>query len=159
MHLSEFYYLFLKKGVFPSIIKTGCITPVFKKGTEDYFDNYRPVSTLPIFDKIFEKIVDRLYSFLSRMDVVYDQQFGFRKKHSTCHVINFSVNNMLWKTEQGKHILGICIDLSKAFDTLDHSKLLHKLDYSGIRGVTYKLLESYLIGRSQLTNFQHVPSK
>ena len=160
VHLTEFFNSFLEKGVFPNILKTGCITPVFKKGDSRFFDNYRPVSTLPIFGKIFEKLIyDRLFSFLSRMDVIYDQQFGFRKRHSTCHAINFSVNKVLSEIEQGKHVLGIFIDLSKAFDTLDHSKLLHKLDYYGIRGVAYKLLESYLIGRSQLTNFQHVPSK
>ena len=160
VHLTEFYNLFLERGVFPKILKTGSITPVFKKGDSRFFDNYRPVSTLPIFGKIFEKLIyERLYSFLSKMDVIYDQQFGFRKKHSTYHAINFSVNNVLGKSEQGKHVLGIFIDLSKAFDTLDHYKLLSKLEFYGIRGTAHELLKSYLIGRNQLTNFQKVTSE
>jgi hypothetical protein len=160
VHLTEFFNSFLEKGVFPNILKTGCITPVFKKGDSKFFDNYRPVSTLPIFGKIFEKLIyDRLFSYLSRMDVIYDQQFGFRKRHSTSHAMNFSVNKVWSETEQGKHMLGIFIDLSKAFDTLDHSKLLFKLEYYGIRGTAYEILKSYLTGRDQLTNFQQVHSE
>ena len=91
--------------------------------------------------------------------LINDQQFGFRKRHSTCHAINFSVNKVLSEIEQGNHVLGIFIDLSKAFDTLDHSKLLSKLEYYGIRGIAQNILRSYLIGRDQLTNFQKVSSE
>ena len=92
------------------------------------------------------------------MNIVYDRQFGFRKKHSTCHAINFSVNKVLNETEKKNHVLGIFIDLSKAFDTLEHSKLLIKLDYYGIRGVAHNILKSYLSDREQLTNFKRVSS-
>ena len=92
------------------------------------------------------------------MNIVYDRQFGFRKKHSTCHAINFSVNKVLNETEKKNHVLGIFIDLSKAFDTLEHSKLLNKLDYYRIRGVAHNILKSYLSDREQLTNFKRVAS-
>ena len=122
VHLTEFFDSLLDKGAFPNILKTGCITPVFKKGDSRFFDNYRPVSTLPIFGKIFEKLIyDRLFSFLSRMDVIYDQQFGFRKRHSTCHAIIFF--GYLSEKERGSQVLGINIDQRKVFDTLDHGKL------------------------------------
>ena len=158
-HLSKFFNWFLENGVFPQILKLGAITPIFKKGDTRFLDNYRPVSTLPIFGKILEKIIySRLYSFFSHSNIIYDQQFGFRKKHSTCHAINFSVCEVLKNIEKKRHVLGIFIDLSKAFDTLEHNKLLTKLEYFGIRGTAHKLLKSYLTSRDQLTSFHRVSS-
>ena len=117
------------------------------------------MSTLPIFGKILEKIIySRLYSFFSYSNIIYDQQFGFRKQHSTCHAVNFSVCEVLKNIEKKRHVLGIFIDLSKAFDTLEHNKLLAKLEYFGIRGTAHKLLKSYLTCRDQLTSFQKVSS-
>ena len=72
------------------------------------------------------------------MNVIYDRQFGFRKMHSTCHAINYSVNHILKNVEEKNHIIGIFIDLSKAFDTIDHSILLEKPTHYGIRGTAHK---------------------
>ena len=88
------------------VLKTGLITPIFKKGDPRQFNSYRPVSTLPIFGKILEKVIS-------------ENQFGFRKMHSTSHAINYSVNNILSEIENKNHVIGIFIDLSKAFDTLN----------------------------------------
>ena len=71
-------------------------------------------------------------------------EFGFRKNHSTSHAINYSVNHILKEIESKNHVIGIFIDLSKAFDTIDHEKLLAKLDAYGIRGACNNLLKSYL---------------
>ena len=68
------------------------------------------------------------------MNVIYDKQFGFRKNHSTAHAVNYSVNRLLTEIEDKKHVIGIFVDLSKAFDTIDHKKLLLKLEHYGIRG-------------------------
>ena len=155
-HLSGFYNHCLEVGIFPDMLKNGVITPVFKKGDSRYLDNYRPVSMLPIFGKILEKIIyNRLYSFLTSMNVIYDKQFGFRKKHSTSHAINYSVNNILDEIESKNHVIGVFIDLSKAFDTIDHKKLLFKLEHYGIRGKCHKILQSYLTNRTQQTKFQN----
>ena len=82
-------------GIFPDPLKIGKITPIFKKGDDSSFENYRPVSTLPIFGKIFEKIIyERLYSFLTTQKILNPQQFGFRKGHSTSHALNFSINHI-----------------------------------------------------------------
>ena len=146
-------------GEFPDILKVGKITPIFKKGNPQLLDNYRPVSIIPIFAKIFEKaIYSRLYSFLTAMNVIYDKQFGFRKNHSTTHAINYSVNKILSEIESKNHVIGIFVDLSKAFDTIDHQKLLTKLEHYGIRGICHDLLKSYLTNRKQFTNFQQTLS-
>ena len=128
-HLSGFLNNFMALGTFPQLLKIGKITPVFKKGDAQIFDNYRPISILPIFGKVFEKIIYcRLYNFFLSQNVIYDKQFGFRSNHSTSHAINYSVNKILKNLEEKNHIIGIFIDLSKAFDTIDHKKLLVKLE-------------------------------
>ena len=110
--------IFIELGTFPKILKIGKVRLIFKKGDSQLFDNYRPISVLPIFGKIFEKVLyNKLYSFL-----VYNKQFGFRKNHSTSHAINYSVNKIISELQQHNHVIGIFSDLSKAFDTLDHSK-------------------------------------
>ena len=150
--LCKYLNIFMAKGLFPNILKVGRITPIYKKGDPQVFGNYRPVSTLPLFGKIFEKIIyNRLHSYLASKNILYKNQFGFRKNHSTSHAINYSVQNITKKLENGRHVLGIFIDLSKAFDTIDHNKLLKKLYNYGIRGQCYELLKNYLLDRQQYT--------
>ena len=152
--LSNFFNEFMLSGFFPTRLKVGQVTPVFKKGNPQLLDNYRPVSVLPIFSKIFEKIIyNRLYSFLIAKNVLYDKQFGFRRNHSTSHAINYSVNHVVNGIEKKQHVIGIFLDLSKAFDTISHEKLLVKLSSYGIRGKCYNLLKSYLGFRKQCTKF------
>ena len=99
-HLMKFFNCFMTNGSFPTILKNGSITPIYKKGDSRYMDNYRPVSTLSIFGKIFEKVLYcRFYNFLLSKDVIYEKQFGFRKNHSTSHAINYSVNMVLSQLE------------------------------------------------------------
>ena len=112
------------------------------------------VSILPIFGKIFEKIIyNRLYTFLTANGVLHDEQFGFRKGHSTTHALHRSVINISKSLSNNRHVLGIFIDLSKAFDTLDHNILLKKVENYGIRGHALNLLRSYLENRSQYVKF------
>ena len=90
--LAKFYNTFMSFGTFPSVLKTGIVSPVYKKGNPQQFYNYRPISTLSIFSKLFEKLIyKRIYSFLIAKNILYDKQFGFRKNHSTSHAINYSV--------------------------------------------------------------------
>ena len=90
--LSKYFNTLMQEGTFPSQLKTGKITPIYKKDNEELLENYRPVSTLPIFGKIFEKIIyKRLYSFLISQGVLHDKQFVFSKGHSTRHALHYSV--------------------------------------------------------------------
>ena len=153
-YLSNFFTLFMETGIFPRCLKYGHITPVFKKGNPQIIENYRPISTLPCFGKILEKVIyDRFYSYLSANKILHENQFGFRRKHSTSHAVNYSVDRIVTEIENNKHVLGIFIDLSKAFDTICHKTLLFKLEHYGIRGNANLLIESYLSQRTQLVDF------
>ena len=148
--LSVLYNECLKEGIFPDDLKIGRISPIYKKENEELLENYRPVSTLAVFGKIFEKIIySRLYSFFQSQNMIYENQYGFRKNHSTSHALNFSVNYIESCLDKKQHVLGIFIDLSKAFDTISADKLLSKLDNYGIRGNANKLIASYLSNRYQ----------
>ena len=86
---------------------------------------------------------------MTSQKILYENQFGFRKQHSTNHAINYSVTHIKKLTREKNHVLGIFIDLSKAFDTISHEKLLCKLYKYGIRGNTHALIGSYLSNRKQ----------
>ena len=85
----------MTNGGFLDELKMGRISPIYKKEDEQLLENYRPVSTLPIFGKIFEKIIyARLYSFVTTKNLIYGNQYGFLKGHSTNHAINYSVTHI-----------------------------------------------------------------
>ena len=152
--LTWLYNNCMRLGDFPEIFKFGKVTPIFKKGNAELFENYRPVSILPIFGKIFEKIIyKRFYSFFTSQHVLSSNQFGFRKAHSTVHALHSSVKIIEDAMNNNMHTIGIFIDLSKAFDTLDHNILLDKLEHYGIRGIAKQLTSSYLTNRRQYTCF------
>ena len=153
-HLNEFYNAFIDLGIFPDILKIGQISPIFKKGNPQSLQNYRPVTTLPCFGKIFEKVIySRLYNYCTAKNIIYENQYGFRTHHSTSHAVNYSIDKIICNIENKNHVLGIFIDLSKAFDTISHDKLLYKLENYGIRGTPLSILNSYMKNRQQLTNF------
>ena len=144
----------MNNAVFPSELKVAKVLPLFKSGDRNSVSNYRPISILPVFSKIFEKVIQsRLTSFFFKEKVLQEGQFGFRKGRSTIQALNTSICNILKSLDQKKHTLAIFIDYSKAFDTIKHSILLQKLYHYGIRGKAYDLLASYLTGRSQYVHF------
>ena len=150
--LSEYFNLHMKLGSFPDVLKTGKITPIYKKGNPEDIGNYRPVSTLPIFGKLLEKVIyKRIFSFAQSQNIINPNQFGFRQSHSTSHAVNHSVKIIDDALRKKKHVLGIFIDLSKAFDTIDHDTLLVKLNRYGIRSNALNLIKSYLSRRTQYT--------
>ena len=152
--ISKFINSFLNIGIFPDVLKKGCITSIFKKGDFRYLDNYRPVSAVPIFSKIYEKLLyNRLYSFFAANNIIYNKQFGFRRNHSTSHAVNYAVHRILSEIENRNHVIGIFIDLSKAFDTIAHNTFLNKLKHYGIRGRCYQILNSHLTKRKQQPKF------
>ena len=152
-YLTKFFNDCMQEGYFPDELKTGRISPIYKKEDEQALENYRPVSTLPVFGKLLEKLIyARLYSFFVSKGIIHENQYGFRKGHSTSHALNFSVQHLESCIKNKQHVLGIFIDLSKAFDTIDHQKLTTKLNNYGIRGNALRLIESYLANRKQFVS-------
>ena len=137
-------------GVFPSELKIAKVIPLFKSGKRQLLSNYRPISILPLFSKIFERLIhSRLSSFFDSQNTIYDNQFGFRKKHSTVHALSTAVKSITQSMNERSCSIGLFIDFSKAFDTIKHDILLKKLEHYGIRGPAIDLLTDYLSDRYQ----------
>ena len=154
--LKYIFNLSLEKGIFPDQLKIAKVTPLFKKGDNASMDNYRPISVLPCFSKILERIIyNRFYTFFIQNDILYEKQFRFQKQHSTEHAIIHLVNDIFKSFDSNKYTLGVFIDLTKAFDTVDHNILLRKLFHYGVRDNNLKLLQSYLQNRKQYISYQN----
>ena len=124
--------------------------PIHKGGPADELNNYRPISLLSVFDKIFEKLMHkRLYNFLESQNILFDNQFGFRKNNSTSYALIQITERIKETIDKKKYGCGIFIDLRKAFDTVNHEILLNKLDHYGIRGTALHWFHSYLSDRKQ----------
>ena len=152
-YLAELTYIIncsILEGYFPDELKLAKVLPIFKSDDENKIENYRPISILPFFSKVFEKIVaNHVIEFLDKHNVLYEKQFGFRKCHSTSHAIITLVEKVSRALDSGKVIVGVFLDLKKAFDTVDHEILLDKLNSYGINKNLHAWFESYLHNRSQ----------
>ena len=149
----------LDQGIFPDSLKTASIVPLHKGGAREEPTNYRPISLLPQFSKLLEKIIkNRMISFLDNNKIITNDQFGFRKSHSTELAIINIQNTLLQNLEKGKITCTIFLDLAKAFDSVDHRILLDKLEKYGIRGTPLQLLKSYLSNRQHVTTLDGTTS-
>ena len=137
-------------GIFPSSLKIAKVIPMFKKENRQLMDNYRPVSLLNAFSKIFERAAyNQLYRYFQRNELFYSNQYGFRTEHSTELAANELIDQIISDLDKRKNPIVVYMDLSKAFDTLDHKILISKLEYYGIRGTALNWFKSYLEDRKQ----------
>ena len=148
--MAEIFNSMIRSGVFPDDLKIAKVIPLYKSGDSSLFTNYRPISLLPAFSKVFERLIyNRLHSFLEKYNILFTSQYGFRKQSSTEHATLELIDSVVNALNDKHYALAVFIDLSKAFDTLDHNILLDKLWHYGIRGVPHKLFKSYLEHRKQ----------
>ena len=136
--LKYLFNLSIVKGIFPDDLKIAKVTPIYKADNNSNVSNYRPISVLPCFSKMLERIMyNFLQKYLKDQNILYDKQFGFQTGHSTDHAITQLVDQIYEAFEKNEYTLGVFIDLCKAFDTADHSILLRKLELYGINGKNY----------------------
>ena len=151
--------LSITTGVFPRQMKTANTVPIYKSGDNTLFNNYRPVSVLPLFSKILERIVyNRLIEFFNKHNVLYDYQFGFRKLYSTHMALITLIDKLSNALDEGSKVVGIFLDFSKAFDTIDHDILLLKLEHYGVRGLALDWFKNYLNSRFQYVMYNGIKS-
>ena len=149
----------LLTGVYPDLLKIAKIIPIHKGGSTQDINNYRPISLLSIFDKIIEKLIHkRLYSFLESQNILYHNQFGFRKNNSTTNTLIQITKKIKESIDNGKYGCGIFIDLRKAFDTVNHQILLNKLEHR-IRDSMLDWFRSHLKDRKQYVSINEQSSE
>ena len=125
----------LAEGFFPDDLKLAKVIPIYKGESRIDIQNYRPISLLSAFSKVYEKVMyHRMYSFLSLNKVLNEYQYGFRKSRSCEHALLVAQNEVLTNLSKKQITVLLLVDFSKAFDMVDHSVLLKKLDNYGIRG-------------------------
>ena len=156
-------YLFnrtIMAGKIPSAWKTAEVKPIFKKGDKFSPGNYRPVSLTSVVCKIFEKFIrDQLCAHFNDNNLLAKDQFGFTKGRSCITQLLVTMSDWVGSLEDGESIDAVYLDLQKAFDTVSHDHLLHKLKVYGVGGRLWKWIEDFLKGRSQKVNINGIKSE
>lgn len=149
----------IEDAFFPTYFKKAEIIPIFKSGSKEKSTNYRPISLISNFAKIFEKVLkQRIVSFLDKYNIINTMQFGFQAGKNTDDAIKTVVDEIHNAISNTQPCIAIFLDLAKAFDTVNHNILLKKLYAVGFRGKSYNLIESYLSGRTQVVKIRDTVS-
>ena len=149
----------LRNGIFPSKLKLAKVIPIFKKEDEQDLNNYRPISLLPTISKVFERVAhSQLFIYFTQNNIFYNHQYGFREGHSTETAALEFVDRIFCDLDQNNIPIAIFLDLSKAFDTIDHRILLEKFKHYGILNNELAWFNSYISDRSQFVEINESKS-
>ena len=150
----------LTSGIYPDKFKISKVTPLHKKDDRTAISNYRPISLLPTMSKIIERVIhSQLYAYFNENNLITEQQYGFRPRHSTELAALKLTDAIMYELDRSLIPFAIFLDLSKAFDTLNYKVLLYKLKYYGLGNVAYNLIENYLTNRQQQVKLGNTNSK
>ena len=148
--LSIIFVNIINTGIFPTLWKSGNVTPIHKKDSKRVINNYRPISLLPLFAKIFEKILFlKMYNHFTSNNLITKNQSGFRPNDSVTNQLICLVDSIHSSLDINLDVRSVFLDMSKAFDKVWHEGLLFKLKQNGINGKLLNLLKSYLANRNQ----------
>ena len=124
--------------------------PILEEGDEYNLGNYRPISVLPVFNKVFEKVAyEQLHDYLENNFVLHKQQYGFHGKKSTTQAILHFLQYLYDHVDSSNVVFYLFLDFRRAFDCVNHEILLSKVNTYGIRGITLYWFHSYLTNREQ----------
>ena len=155
--LSHIINLSLTYDIVPDQLKISRVVPLFKAGDKSNFSNYRPVSVLPAFSKLFERaFYNRLSNYLNELNILCKNQYGFRKGYSTSFGLIDLYDKISVALDNKEFAVGIFMDLSKAFNTVNYEILFKKLNHHGIRGKALDWIKSYLSNRFQFVHFNNL---
>ena len=152
--LMHIFNLSLQNGTMPSQLKISKVTPVYKNGKTNNVNNYRPIAILSSIGKIIEKIVtEQLYDYFETNNLLNSSQHGFRRGRSTETALCDLTNDIYSAFDNKLSTVAVFLDLSKAFDTVDHNVLIEKLRHCGVRGSALMWFTDYLNDRKQCVKF------
>ena len=157
--LAHIVNLSIMHGIVPDQMKIARVVPIFEAGDKAIFSNYGPVSILPCFSKFLERIVhNRILNYLNDFHILCENQYGFRKNHSTTHALIDLYDKILSALDRKEHAVGVFFDLSKAFDTVNQEIIFDKLYHYGIRGLALDWVKCYFNERSQFVEYNGLRS-
>ena len=147
------------KKAFPHCMKKAIIRPIYKRDNKNNISNYRPIAILPAISKIFERSAQIQFTkFFETTKRIIENQHAYRPQHSTITCLVETIDEVHQALDNKKHAALITLDLSKAFDCLNHNLLLQKLNHLGLDDSSLAWTKSYLENRTQVTKFQHFTS-
>ena len=152
--ISWIFNLSLRKGIFVDESKKAWVLPVYKSGNRQNCENYRPISILPFISKVLERLVfNQLYKFLSDNSLLSKHQFRIRPKNSTLTALIQMCDEWYQNMDDGNLNGVVFLDIRKAFDSVDHQILLHKIKTQfGLRNIEFDWFASYLTNKEQVCN-------
>ena len=157
--LTKLLNLSLLQGIFPDSLKIASVTPIFKGGDKTDVCNYRPISVLSTFSKIFEKVIAyQVNYYLRTNNILTPAQYGFRQGQSTTDALLNTLQYGYDNLDKNNTVISLFLDFSKAFDCVDHDILLRKLESYGIRDIELNFFKSYLSNREQYVSLSGLKS-
>ena len=151
--LTHIINLSIQSGIVPDRMKIARVISIFKSSDSSLLTNYRSVSVLPVFSKLLDKVVyNRILKYLDKHGILFKNQYGFRKGHSTSFALLHLFEKISSAIDRREHTVGIFLDLSKAFDTVNFNILFDKLEHYGIRGIALNWIKDHF-SRSQFVQF------
>ena len=158
-YLTKIINISFETKKFPDILKNAIIKPIFKKDDKNDISNYRPISILPVISKIFERAtLDQLIQYFEKYDLINCFQHAYRKFHGTVTCLFELLNEIYHLIDMKKKVAIVSLDLSKAFDTINHTLLLKKLKSFNLNSDSITFLQSYLSNRKQVTKLNNFTS-
>lgn len=147
----------IEDGVFPTKLKLSIVIPIFKKQDREDMNCYRPISLIPVLSKVFEKVIyNNLYNYIEKHNILSKEQMGFRKNKSIHDALYTFLKTVLKGIDGKKEVTALYMDMTKAFDCVNHDLLLAKLEAYGMRGKARDIIESYLRNREQRTEISNI---